>query len=96
MIGNKKIVIVLPAYNAGKTLEQTYAEIPMDIVDEVVLVDDASKDDTVEVGNRIGIQHIIKHENNKGYGGNQKSCYNKALSQILLSCCIPIISIRRN
>lgn len=80
MIGNKKIVIVLPAYNAGKTLEQTYAEIPMDIVDEVVLVDDASKDDTVEVGNRIGIQHIIKHENNKGYGGNQKSCYNKALS----------------
>ncbi len=80
MIGNKKIVIVLPAYNAAKTLEQTYAEIPMDIVDEVVLVDDASKDDTVEVGNRIGIKHIIKHENNKGYGGNQKSCYNKALS----------------
>ncbi len=80
MIGNKKIVIVLPAYNAAKTLEQTYAEIPMDIVDEVVLVDDASKDDTVDVGNRIGIKHIIKHENNKGYGGNQKSCYDKALS----------------
>ncbi len=80
MILNKKIVIVLPAYNAGKTLEQTYAEIPMDIVDEVVLVDDASKDDTIEVAHRIGINHIIKHEKNKGYGGNQKSCYNKALS----------------
>jgi len=80
MIGNKKIVIVLPAYNAAKTLEQTYAEIPMDIVDEVVLVDDASKDDTIDVGHRIGIKHIIKHENNKGYGGNQKSCYDKALS----------------
>ncbi len=71
---------MLPAYNAGKTLEQTYAEIPMDIVDEVVLVDDASKDNTVEVAARIGIKHIISHEQNKGYGGNQKSCYNKALS----------------
>ena len=80
MILNKKVVIVLPAYNAGKTLEQTYAEIPMDIVDEVVLVDDASKDDTVDVAHRIGIQHVIKHEQNKGYGGNQKSCYNMALS----------------
>ena len=79
MLLNKKIVVVLPAYNAGKTLPQTYAEIPMDIVDEVVLVDDASKDDTIEVAKRIGIQHIIAHEKNKGYGGNQKSCYNKAL-----------------
>ncbi len=80
MLLNKKIVVVLPAYNAGKTLPQTYAEIPMDIVDEVVLVDDASKDDTIEVAKRIGIRHIIAHEQNKGYGGNQKSCYNKALA----------------
>ena len=79
MLLNKKIVVVLPAYNAGKTLPQTYAEIPMDIVDEVVLVDDASKDDTIEVAKRIGIKHIIAHEQNRGYGGNQKSCYNKAL-----------------
>jgi len=79
MLLNKKIVVVLPAYNAGKTLPQTFAEIPMDIVDEVVLVDDASKDDTIAVAKSIGIKHIIAHEQNKGYGGNQKSCYNKAL-----------------
>lgn len=79
MLNNKKIIVVLPAYNAAKTLEKTFSEIPFDIVDEVVLVDDSSKDDTVEVGRRIGIKHIIKHDKNKGYGGNQKSCYNKAL-----------------
>ncbi len=79
MLLQKKIIVVLPAYNAAKTLEQTYAEIPFDIVDEVVLVDDASRDDTVEVGRKIGIRHIIRHEKNTGYGGNQKSCYNKAL-----------------
>jgi glycosyltransferase involved in cell wall biosynthesis len=79
MIRNKKVVVVLPAYNAALTLEKTYKEIPFDIVDEVVLVDDVSKDDTVEVGKRIGIKHIIRHEKNTGYGGNQKSCYNKAL-----------------
>lgn len=79
MLLNKKIIVVLPAYNAAKTLEQTYAEIPFDIVDEVVLVDDASRDETVSVANKIGIKHIIRHEKNKGYGGNQKSCYNKAL-----------------
>jgi len=79
MIKNKKIIIVLPAYNAALTLEKTYNEIPFDIVDEVVLVDDKSKDDTVEVAARIGIKHIIRHAENKGYGGNQKSCYNKAL-----------------
>ena len=79
MLNNKKIIVVLPAYNAAKTLENTFKEIPFDIVDEVVLVDDSSKDDTVEVGRRIGIKHIIKHDKNKGYGGNQKSCYNKAL-----------------
>jgi len=79
MLNNKKIVVVLPAYNAALTLEKTYQEIPFDIVDDVVLVDDASKDETVAVGKRLGIQHIIRHDNNKGYGGNQKSCYIKAL-----------------
>jgi glycosyltransferase involved in cell wall biosynthesis len=79
MLNNKKIVVVLPAYNAALTLERTYKEIPFDIVDDVVLVDDNSKDDTVAVGQKLGIKHIIKHDVNKGYGGNQKSCYNKAL-----------------
>lgn len=79
MIHGKKIVVVLPAYNASRTLEKTYNEIPFDIVDEVVLVDDASKDNTKETAQRIGIKHIIRHEKNKGYGGNQKTCYAKAL-----------------
>lgn len=79
MIQGKKLIVVLPAYNAGKTLERTYNEIPFDIVDEVILVDDYSKDDTLEVAQKLGIKHIIRHEKNKGYGGNQKSCYNKAL-----------------
>jgi glycosyltransferase involved in cell wall biosynthesis len=79
MYNNKKVVIVLPAYNAANTLKQTYDEIPFDIVDDVVLVDDASKDNTAEVGRQIGIKHVLVHEKNKGYGGNQKTCYNKAL-----------------
>ncbi|MEI8005962.1 MAG: glycosyltransferase family 2 protein [Bacteroidota bacterium] len=79
MLYNKKIVVVLPAYNAEKTLEITYKEIPFDIVDEVILVDDCSRDHTVEVAKRLGIKHIITHDRNKGYGGNQKSCYNMAL-----------------
>jgi len=79
MINNKKVVVVLPAYNAAKTLEVTYNEIDFNIVDDVILVDDRSKDNTVEVGKKLGIQHIIVHEQNTGYGGNQKSCYNKAL-----------------
>lgn len=79
MINKKKIVVVLPAYNASLTLEKTYHEIPFDIVDEVVLVDDQSNDNTVEVATSLGIRHIIRHEENKGYGGNQKSCYTKAL-----------------
>ena len=79
MIGQKKIIVVLPAYNASNTLLATYNDIPFDIVDEVVLVDDNSTDNTVEVAKQLGIKHIIKHENNLGYGGNQKSCYNKAL-----------------
>lgn len=79
MYKNKKVVVVLPAYNAALTLEKTYREIPFDIVDEVILCDDASKDDTVALAKRIGIQHVIEHQKNKGYGGNQKSLYNKAL-----------------
>ena len=80
MFNNKKIIVVLPAYNAALTLRQTYNEIPFDIVDEVILCDDASNDDTVKVAKEIGIQHIIKHEKNRGYGGNQKSLYNKSLA----------------
>jgi glycosyltransferase involved in cell wall biosynthesis len=79
MINGKKIVVVLPAYNAGQTLEITYKEIPFDIVDEVVLVDDRSRDNTVEVARQLGIKHVIQHEENKGYGGNQKTCYDTAL-----------------
>ncbi|MCU0354742.1 MAG: glycosyltransferase family 2 protein [Cytophagales bacterium] len=79
MYNQQKVVVVLPAYNAALTLEQTYREIPFDIVDEVVLVDDASRDDTLEVGRRLGIRHLVRHERNKGYGGNQKTCYRTAL-----------------
>jgi glycosyltransferase involved in cell wall biosynthesis len=80
MLNGKKIVVVLPAYNAELTLEKTYLEIPFDIVDDVILVDDASKDNTSELANRIGIKHVIKHQKNRGYGGNQKTCYDTALS----------------
>ena len=66
----------MPAYNAEKTLRDTYAEIPFDIVDEVILVDDASTDQTTKVASDLGIRHVIRHEQNKGYGGNQKSCYS--------------------
>ena len=79
MYNNKKIVVVLPAYNAALTLEKTYQEIPFDMVDEVILVDDCSNDSTIELGKKLGIKHIIQHEENKGYGGNQKTCYKKAL-----------------
>lgn len=79
MIKGKKVVVVMPAYNAALTLEQTYKEIDFDIVDDVVLVDDNSPDNTVEVAKNLGIKYVIKHDRNKGYGGNQKSCYNKAL-----------------
>ena len=79
MINNKVITIVLPAYNAGKTLEATFNEIPFDIVDKVILVDDCSSDNTLEVAKNLKIDYIIKHNVNKGYGGNQKSCYRKAL-----------------
>jgi glycosyltransferase involved in cell wall biosynthesis len=79
MYRNKKVVVVLPAYNAAKTLEKTYKEIDFSLVDEVILCDDASKDNTVSLAQSLGISHIIKHQTNKGYGGNQKSLYRKAL-----------------
>ena len=79
MYKDKKVIVVLPAYNAALTLEKTYKEIPFDLVDEVILCDDASKDNTIAKAKEIGIEHIIAHQNNKGYGGNQKSLYNKAL-----------------
>lgn len=73
------MVVVLPAYNAAKTLEKTYREIPFDLVDDVILCDDHSKDNTAELGRQLGIRHVLVHEQNKGYGGNQKTLYNKAL-----------------
>ena len=79
MYNGKKVIVVLPAYNAALTLEKTYKEIPFDLVDEVILCDDASRDNTSELARQIGINHVIRHEKNKGYGGNQKSLYNKAL-----------------
>ena len=79
MLNNKKIAVVLPAYNAALTLEKTYRELPFDVIDTVILVDDCSKDKTSELGKQLGIEIIIKHDRNKGYGGNQKTCYAKAL-----------------
>jgi glycosyltransferase involved in cell wall biosynthesis len=70
----------MPAYNAAATIEKTFNEIPFDIVDEVILTDDASNDNTLEVAKKIGIKHIFAHQKNKGYGGNQKTCYNAALN----------------
>ncbi len=79
MYKGKKVVVVLPAYNAALTLEKTYKEIPFELVDEVILCDDASRDNTAQLAKSLGINHVIVHEKNKGYGGNQKSLYNKAL-----------------
>jgi glycosyltransferase involved in cell wall biosynthesis len=79
MYNGKKVIVVMPAYNAAKTLKKTFDEIPFPLVDEVVLCDDASRDNTKDLAREIGIHHVIVHEKNKGYGGNQKSLYNKAL-----------------
>jgi glycosyltransferase involved in cell wall biosynthesis len=73
-------VVVMPAYNASQTLEKTYKEIPFPLVDQVILVDDFGQDNTSEIAKNLGISHVIRHEFNKGYGGNQKTCYNKAIS----------------
>jgi len=80
MIADKKVVVVLPAYNAALTLKRTLAEVDRELVDEIVLVDDASQDNTVEVARALGVEHVIRHESNRGYGGNQKTCYAKALA----------------
>lgn len=79
MLNGKKVAVVMPAYNAEKTLEMTYSEIPRDIVDLVILTDDCSRDRTIEKAKELGIEEILVHEHNKGYGGNQKTCYNRAL-----------------
>ena len=79
MINEKKIAVVLPAFNAAKTLSRTFHEIPLDIVDLVILTDDRSIDNTLRIAKELNIKHIISHEKNMGYGANQKSCYNKAL-----------------
>jgi len=78
MLFAKKIVVVLPAYNAAQTLVQTVADLPKDVVDAIVLVDDHSQDATVEIALRLGLQ-VFSHRMNKGYGGNQKTCYQEAL-----------------
>ncbi|MFB3117883.1 MAG: glycosyltransferase family 2 protein, partial [Myxococcota bacterium] len=78
MFHGKKVAVVMPAYNAAKTLEQTYREIPLDLVDEVIVTDDASGDETVEVARRIGLRTLV-HATNRGYGANQKTCYTEAL-----------------
>jgi glycosyltransferase involved in cell wall biosynthesis len=78
MILGKRVVVVMPAYNAAKTLEQTVAQVDRDVVDEIVLVDDHSQDDTADLARKLGL-HTIRHERNLGYGGNQKSCYTAAL-----------------
>lgn len=79
MYKDKKVIVVMPAYNAAKTLEKTIQEIPKPLVDHIVMCDDASKDDTITVAEKLGLEHIIRHTENKGYGGNQKSLYNKAI-----------------
>lgn len=79
MIDGKKIIVVMPAYNAEQTLEQTWKEIPFSIVDEVILVDDHSRDQTSEKAKGLGVHMVIRHDQNKGYGGNQKTCYKAAL-----------------
>ncbi|MEE8473910.1 MAG: glycosyltransferase family 2 protein [Myxococcota bacterium] len=78
MFHGKKVVVVMPAYNAAKTIERTYREIPLDLVDEVVVTDDASNDETVEIARKLGLRTLV-HETNRGYGGNQKTCYTEAL-----------------
>jgi len=78
VIHGRRVVVVMPAYNAEKTLRRTVAELPRDVVDEIVLVDDASRDRTVEIARELGL-HVLVHPKNRGYGGNQKTCYREAL-----------------
>lgn len=76
----QKVIVVMPAYNAAKTLERTYNDLPKEVVDKVILVDDVSQDETVEIARRLGLE-VVVHIQNKGYGGNQKTCYLKALEE---------------
>ena len=80
MLNNRKIAVVLPAYNAAKTVQRTVDEIPLDIVDDIILTDDASSDDTAVLAQRLGL-HVIRHDENRGYGANQKTCYEAALAR---------------
>lgn len=80
MVRGQRVAVVMPAYNAAETLARTVREVPRDIVDTIILVDDCSRDSTVEEAHRLGIEHIVVHEQNLGYGGNQKTCYDRALS----------------
>jgi glycosyltransferase involved in cell wall biosynthesis len=80
MLNGKKIIVVLPAYNAAETLERTLGEIDRDVVDDILIVDDASTDDTVSVAKNLGLEPIL-HDANRGYGGNQKTCYAAALER---------------
>jgi glycosyltransferase involved in cell wall biosynthesis len=76
----RKIVVVMPAYNAARTLEACVADVPREWVDEIILVDDASHDDTVEIASQLGLE-VFRHHTNRGYGGNQKTCYREALER---------------
>jgi glycosyltransferase involved in cell wall biosynthesis len=80
MLANRRVTVILPAYNAARTLARTCSEIPRDIVDDIILTDDASSDDTVAIARELGL-HTIRHEHNRGYGGNQKTCYRAALAR---------------
>lgn len=80
MVRNKKVVVVMPAYNAVPTLKKTLDEVPVDVVDDILLVDDCSSDETFTLAAELGIRHTLRHEKNLGYGGNQKSCYERALA----------------
>ena len=97
MLNGKRITVVMPAYNAEKTLRKTHSEIPHDIVDNIILTDDASQDRTAEVARQLNIKTFV-HMKNKGYGGNQKTCYQEALrvGPILSSCCTQITNTRLN
>jgi len=80
MIANRKICVVLPAYNAARTLEMTLHEVPPDVIDDIILVDDASTDDTLRLATKLGV-FAVRHDYNRGYGGNQKTCYRLALER---------------
>jgi len=80
MLAGKRVMVVLPAYNAARTLKQTYDEIPRDVVDDIILTDDASRDETTAIAQELGIP-TLRHDRNRGYGGNQKTCYARALAR---------------